>query len=162
MNVFDLAFSLPNDQWEPEQPPEGLMFLAQHKGEFAHYRPSMTVSGAELLPEATLTDAINSMTRRLLELDPKAQIIGQRIKEDVTIPSVLQAVAFTLALADQHIELIQYQTLLLFTSIDRSRRMVLAFTLTAEAATIHEYGSDYEAFITSAEATVTPTSSTEK
>lgn len=151
-DTLELAFGLPNDAWEPVAPPEGTMFLAQRRGEFLRFRPSLAVDGAELQPDATILDAANSVGLRLRQFDPEARVVRREVDEKGDSPNALQAVEFGLTISDFHVDLAQYQTLIELADEARTRRWVLCFTLTAEADAIERYVPDYQAFITSAEA----------
>ncbi|MDO5498096.1 MAG: hypothetical protein Q4F67_00260 [Propionibacteriaceae bacterium] len=143
-----LEFSLPSDAWEPAEPPEGTLFLIQRRGDFDRFRPNITASIAELRPEALITDAADALANRLRRFDDDVRVVNREQSTDDD-PTVIQLLAFTVAIDNASVELAQFQTLVEMQEINGPRRWALCLAMTSEADRIMGYAEDYQALLTS-------------
>ena len=145
-----LDFALPNDDWITVKPPEGSIFLAQHKGEYPRFCPNIGVQLAEIQPESTLRDVAVSLTVNLGNIDKELEFERQI---DEAKEQVLQKIDLVLRPQDgqesPEIKLEQWQTVLILHQKDGPRRWALCITLTATVEDIFALKPDYQAFIAS-------------
>lgn len=144
-----LDFQLPNENWAEVPPPEGTAFQAVRRGQFEDFRPNMAVYVSEMMPGATLEDVANDLAGRLSAVDPEAWVHARKVEEGDE-PYVMQSLTFHVDLGDLHLGLAQWHTVMQTVPREADGTpWALAFTLTALASDIVDYGPDYQAFIAS-------------
>lgn len=152
-----LTLSIPPERWETVAPPKGTAFLAQRRGVFEYFRPTVSVEIAELRPDAGLRDVAGVLFGKLRQMDPQAQA---RI-DDAHLDEgrVLQRVRCTLH-ADglPPLGLEQWQVIVAMDTDAEDVRLAMTLVLTAEASAINEYGPDFQQFVGSATVTRKPAS----
>lgn len=138
----------PNDDWQVVAPPEGVLFLAERKGDFASVRPNLSAALLALQPGASIEDAADAALDRLRDVDPGTVLTKRQIDDDT---SVVQQVEFSTTLGDaSSAQLAQISAIVDAPVRGGEGRAVMCVMLTAEASVIDEHGPDFQAFLESA------------
>lgn len=149
-------FTVPNEQWESVEPPEGQLFMIMRKGDFAVYRPNISVDMSPLQPDATVEDAANITPQRLANMGDGATLAGREVLKPHDATVVKQRIDFTVKMADgTMLPLSQGQYYIELLPVERDEtdaHGVLVFMLTCEPHDIELYGADFNKFIESIEA----------
>lgn len=150
VNEQQLQLELPSSNWVPVPEPEGLIFLAERRGNYPDVRPNLSADIAALAEGSTIEDAADAVLGRLRGLDANAKLAKRQVDGDT---SVLQQVEFELPTADGvQVRLAQVSTLVEAPTQSGEERAVMCVMLTAALDDIDRHAADYQAFLESAHA----------